>query len=227
MIRPPTLKAAAALAALSVSPLWAADFSHYRGFQFGDTIAAAAKQAGMKPSEARLVHERPAVIEELDWRPVFPYEVTATQTDPLREALLRFYNGQLFQIVITYDRQKVEGMTEADMVKAISVTYGAATKPGVEIPYRSNFGKVARVIARWENSEYCYNLIPTGDQESFALLLSFKRLDALAQTAIVEALRLDLLEAPQRAIDAQRKQQAKDRLVLDKARSENLPNFRP
>jgi hypothetical protein len=227
MIGPRVFKAAAAFATLSVSVLCAADFSSYRGFEFGASLAAAAKQAGMKPSEARLVHQRPAVIEELDWRPVFAYQANASKADPLREALLRFYNGQLFQIAITYDRQRLLGMTEADMVKVISLTYGAATEPAVEIPYRSNFGEVAKVIARWENPEYSYDLIRTGDQASFAFVLSRKSLDAQAQAAIAEASRLDALEAPQRAIEAQKRQEAEDRLVLDKARSANVPNFRP
>jgi len=145
----------------------------------------------------------------------------------VRESLLRFYNGELFQIVTTYDRQNVEGMTEADMVEAISRTYGTATKPAVEIPYHSNYGDTASVIARWEDPEYSCSLVRTGDRTSYALLLSVKRLDSLAQAAIMEARRLDALEAPQRAIDLQKEQEAKRRLALDEARSVNLPNFRP
>ena len=220
-------KAAAAFTAFSASLVCAADFSSYRGFEFGDGLAAVAKRAGMEPSDARLVHQRPAVIQELEWRLLFPYEANTTKADPVREVLLRFYNGQLFQIVTTYDRQKLEGMAEADMVEAISLTYGPAAYPAVDIPYRSNFGAVARVIARWENSDYSYNLIRTGDQASFALILTSRRLDALAQEAIVEAVRLDALEAPQRAIDAQKEQEAETRLLLDKSRSTNIPNFRP
>jgi hypothetical protein len=48
------------------------------------------------------------------------YRADAKEVGPVREGLLRFYNGQLFQIVTTYDREKVEGMTEADMVEAIA-----------------------------------------------------------------------------------------------------------
>ncbi|MGH9632062.1 MAG: hypothetical protein ACRD7E_27475 [Bryobacteraceae bacterium] len=217
---------------ISVPILWAsllgaAELSNYRGFHLGTKLEAAAKQAGVHLSEVRLVHQRPAVIQELESRPRFPYKADATQMDPVRDSLLRFYNGELFQIVTTYDRDKVKGMAEADMVDAISLTYGTATRPAVEIPYHSNYGEAASVLARWEDSEYSYNLIRTGDQASFALIVNCKRLDALAQAAIVEAVRLDAIEAPQRQIDLQKSQEAKDRLVLDKARSENMPNFRP
>jgi hemoglobin-like flavoprotein len=112
-------------------------------------------------------------------------------------------------------------------VEAISSTYGQAAKPAVEIAYHSNYGEVASVLARWENSEYSYSLIRTGDQTSLALILTSTRVDALAQAAIAEACRLDALEAPQRAIDLQKKQEAEDRRALDEARSANLPNFRP
>jgi hypothetical protein len=212
---------------LGTSLLYAGDFSNYREFQFGMSLSVAAKKAGMKPSEARLVHQRPAVIQELEWRPGSPFQAEPVKADPVEDGLLRFYNGQLFQIVITYNRYRVEGMTADDMVEAISLTYGAATRPSAEIRYHSNYGEVAPVIARWEDSRYSYNLVQTGDQSSFALVLYSKRLDALAQAAIVEAVRLDALEAPQRAIDLQNKEEAERRLVLDKARSANIPNFRP
>jgi hypothetical protein len=208
-------------------PLWAADFSNYRGFQLGVDVTTALKQAGMKLSDVRLVHQRPARIQELEWRPGFQYGADAKRVDPVREGLLRFYNGELFQIITTYDRQRVEGMTEADMVEAISVVYGNATKPGGEISYHSNYGEVAPVLARWGNAEYSHDLIRTGDRTSFALILSLKRLDVLAQAAIAEAGRLDAVEAPQRAIDLQEQQEAEHRLGLDKARSVNKPNFRP
>ncbi|MBI3684372.1 MAG: hypothetical protein HY235_28700 [Acidobacteria bacterium] len=51
MIRPRASKAAIVFAILWTSLLSAADFSNYRGFQFGTNLAAAAKQAGMNPSE--------------------------------------------------------------------------------------------------------------------------------------------------------------------------------
>lgn len=222
------ISVAAFLAPLLWAPLLgAAEFSNYRGFQFGTKLPAAVKQAGAQMSEAKLIHQRPAVIQELEWRPRPIYQADATQLDPVRDSLLRFYNGELFQIVTTYDRDKVKGMTEADMVKTISLTYGTATEPGVETPYRSNYGEVASVIARWEDAEYSYDLVRTGDQSSFALILNSKRLNALAQAAIVEAVRLDNIEAPQREIDIRKGQDVRDRLMLDKARSVNMPNFRP
>lgn len=225
---PPSLLKSAILCSLAWTALPAAtNLARYREFQFGASLPAVAKQAGLNSSEAKIVHQRPALIQELDWQPGFRYQSDSRNTDPVREGLLRFYNGELFQIVVTYDPERVEGMTAADMVQAISLNYGNATKPAVEIPYHSNYGETAPVIARWENAELCFNLVRTGDQASFALIVNLKRLEALAQASIVEAKRLDALEAPQRAIDMRKKEALDSRLQLDKARSVNIPNFRP
>jgi hypothetical protein len=227
MIRLRTWQGVVLCTLLGCVTLRAADFSSYRGYQFGASLAATAKQAGMKPSEARTVRMRPAVIQELEWRPSSLFQTDAKSADPVQEVLLRFYNEELFQVVATYERQRVEGMTEADMVEAISVTYGAATRPTAQIPYHSYYGETAAVIARWEDPEYSYNLVRTGDQTAYALISSLKRLDVSAQAAIVEALRLDALEAPQKAIALQKKEDADHRLMLEKARAMNITNFRP
>lgn len=214
-------------AGLGASILHAGDFSTYRGLQFGMTLPEAAKQAGTKLADARTVHQRPAVIQELDWQPRPPVLADPIKADPVRDGLLCFFNGELFRIVVTYDRYKVEGMTAEDMIEGISAIYGTATRPTAEIGYHSDYSDVARVIARWEDPQYSYNLIKSGDGHSFAMVLYSKRVDALAQAAIAEAIRLDKQEAPQRELAKQKKRDEEEHLLLEKARSANKPNFRP
>lgn len=209
---------------LATSMLNAGDFSSYRGLQFGANLAITAKQAGTNAAEARQVHQRPALIQEMDWQPA---QLDPKKEDPVKDGLLCFFNGDLFRIVITYDRYKIEGMTAADIIEGISATYGTATKPTAEIAYHSIYGETAPVIARWEDTDYSYNLVRTGDRSSFAMILYSKRLDTLAQAAIVESTRLDKEEAPQRDLDKQKKRDEEERLVREKARSVNKPNFRP
>src|SRR2546423_7066323 len=55
--------------AVSVSSIEAQDLSRYREFRLGMNLLAVANQADMQPSEARVIHQRPAVIQELEWRP--------------------------------------------------------------------------------------------------------------------------------------------------------------
>jgi len=220
------LAISALCAGFGASLLSASDLSSYRGMQFGMTLAAAAKQAGANPADAKLVHQRPAVIQELVWRPQH-VALADSVADPVKDGLLSFVNGELFRMVVNYDRFRIEGMTAEDMIDGISKTYGPATKPAGEIAYHSIYGEAAPVIARWEDSQYSYNLVRTGDGSSFALILFSKAMNASAQTAINESVRLDALEAPQREIDQQSKHDADERLILEKARSENKPNFRP
>jgi hypothetical protein len=210
-------------AALTVS---AADLSSYRGLKLGMSLAAAAKQSGTKPSDARVLHQRPAVIQEMTWELRPPLQVNP-KPDPVKDGVLSFVNGELFQVIVTYDRYKVEGMTTDDMIQSISATYGKATTPTAEVPYHSNYAEVATVLARWEDADSTYDLVRTGDRSSFALILYSKRLEALAQTAIVESARLDAAEAPQRELDKQKKRDDDEQAILDKARSVNKPNFRP
>jgi hypothetical protein len=209
------------------SMLYAGDLSGYRGFQFGMTISDAAKQAGMNASEAIVVHRHPALIQELDWRPRSPMQTNPAQADPVENGLLYFYDGELFRIVITYDRYKVEGMTAEDLIEAISLTYGTPTRSATEIEYHSNYGETADVMARWEDADYSYNLVQTGNRSSFAMVSYSKRVDAMARSAKVEAVRLETEQAPQREIEKQKKREDDARLALDKARSTNKPNFRP
>jgi hypothetical protein len=212
---------------IGTSMLYAGDLSSYRGFHFGMNLSEAAQQAGMNPSEAIVVHRRPAAIQELDWRPRSPMQANAAQVDPVEDGRLSFYNGELFRIVVTYDRYKIEGMTAEDLVEAISLTYGTATRPTTEIGYHSNYGEVAQVLARWEDTEYSHNLVQTGNRSSFAMVSYSKRVDALARAATVEAVQLETQEAPQREIEKQQKRADDERLALEKARSANKPNFRP
>lgn len=211
---------------LGTSALYGADFPTYRGLRFGMSIADVVKGTRSSTDEPKVIHERPALIQEMEWRRDLSAS-NAMSSDPVQQGLLCFYKGGLFRIIVTYDRYKIEGMTEQDMIDGISAIYGAPSRPTAEIAFHSNYAEVAKVLARWEDSESSYNLVRTGDQSSFALVLYSKRLDALAQVAITEAVRLDAKDAPQREIDKQKDQAEAMRLVLEKARSANKPTFRP
>src|SRR5437899_5157236 len=110
---------------LTISSAVAGDLSSYRVFRLGMDLHAVEKQAEMKTSEAKMIHQRPAVMQDLEWRPRgFP--ARTAESDPVKDVLLSFYNGQLFRIVANYDRYRTEGMTPEDMIDAISATYGRA-----------------------------------------------------------------------------------------------------
>jgi hypothetical protein len=220
----PWLQSASA-SAPSIEPQ---DLSRYREFQFGIDLPAVAKLVDMKPSDAKVIHRRPALIQELTWQARLSLS-SSPQADPVRTIFFSFYNGELFRIVVNYDRYKTEGLTTEDVVEAISAKYGTATKPAAEIIFSSSqvYNDSEVVIARWEDSQYSFNLFRSSYQPTFGMVGFSKRLDALARAAIAEAIRLDEQEAPQREIERQKKQDAEDRAGQQKARLANKPNFRP
>ncbi len=166
------------------------------------------------------------MIQDLAWRLRLPAMSDSVAQDPLKKRI-----ALLLQRRTVPDRghlrlYRVEGMTADDMIEGISATYSQVTHPAAEIAYHSNYGDTAKVIARWEDADYSCNLVRTGDQSSFVLVLYSKRVSAAAQAAGVEALRLDKQEAPQREMDKQKLRDEEKRQLLEKARALNKPNFR-
>ena len=66
-------------------------------------------------------------------------------------------------------------------------------------------------------------LFRSNSSSSFGLVVLSKRLDAAAEASIVESVKLDEQQAPQKEIDRQKKV-ADD---LDIARQKNMKTFRP
>ncbi len=213
-------------AAPSPSSMGARDFSRYREFQFGMTVPEIAKLAGMEASAARVIHNRPAIIQELEWQPRgFPR--TSPQADSVKGVLFSFYNGELFRMVVDYDSYKTEGMTVDDMVDAISSKYGTATKPaaGITVSTSEVYNDSEVVIARWEDLQYSFNLFHSSYKPTFGVIAFSKKLDARARIAVAEAIRLDEREAPQRELERQKKQAVEDQAAQEKARALNKPKF--
>jgi hypothetical protein len=217
------------LAMLSTPLIHAQDLSSYRGFQLGMSLPAAAKQAEINPSEAKVIYQRPAAIQELEWRPESSYDPSAPG-DPVKEVLFSFYNGELYRIVVSYDRNRTEGLTDEDLIDGISAKYGTPTTPVAKIissPSSQVFSDSAKVIARWEDSQYSLNLFRFSYGSSPGMLIFSKRLDALAEVAIVQAIRLNQQEAPQREVERLKKQDEEKNVAGQKARPVNKANFRP
>jgi hypothetical protein len=189
----------------SASLIQAQDLCGYRGFQFGTNLVAVAKQTDMKPSEAKLLHQRPVMIQELWW--YRQLRDSSLAMDPIREVVFSFYNGELFRMVINYDQDRTDGLTDEDMVEAISAKYGTAARPVATIVLFSSsqvYNESQKVIARWEDAQYSFNLFRYSDRPTFGMVAYSKPLDTLAQAAVVEAFRLDKEDARQREAERQK-----------------------
>jgi len=204
----------------------AADLAKYRNFELGADLATVAQLAGVNPSQAKVIHARPALIQELKFSPR-PLGSSA-QTEPAKEVLFTFYDGKLFRIAIDYDRYETEGMTAADFVDAISATYGPAEKPAsAALVSSGRYSEPQEVFAQWQDPQYRFELVRLSYGLTFRLVGTMKSLEAPAHTAALEAQRLDDREAPKREAARLASEDLAVKAKLEEARLANKPKFRP
>jgi hypothetical protein len=205
--------------------------SNYRNFEVGSDVASVATLAGVSSSEVKTIHQRPALLQDLEWRPSrWANGSTAASTDPVDQILFSFYDDQLFRVVVDYGQDRTEGMIGQDMIEAISAVYGTplgrtyrASRPGSRLETQSG-----SPLARWGDSEHAIVLYQTSSyRPAYRLIVTDIRLDDLARKAESQSVRLDDQEAPAREIARQKKERDDQRAAAAKARVANKGAFRP
>jgi hypothetical protein len=209
----------------------AQDLSRYREFELGSSVAAVSTLTGVAGSELKEIHQRPAVVQELTWRPRYSApRPMAPDTDSVDRVVFDFYDEQLFRVTVDYERRQTEGLIDADMIEAISGIYGPPITPVASTrrqpPAQGDYGAVT--IAEWSavgNSVKLHRL--TSYATSFRLVITADTIAALARTASAQALVLDAREAPQREAAREKKEAEERRVAEEKARLTNKATFRP
>jgi hypothetical protein len=206
--------------------------SQYRNFALGSDVASVAAVAGVDPAEAKTIHQRPAVLQDLEWRPSrWVAGSNASSVDPVEQILFSFYNDQLFRVVVDYGHERTEGMTAADMIEGISAVYGAPLPRSARVAGRAASQletESGSSVARWGDSEHRVVLYQTSSYgTAYRLIVTDVRLDDLARNAGTQAGRLDDQEAPAREIARQKKERDDARVAAAKARAANKGVFRP
>ena len=207
---------------------FAQDMSRYRTYALDSSLDSVVVATGARAADAKTLHERPATIRQLEWRA--PYaDSRNTLADPVRDISFTFYNDALYQVIVNYDRERTEGLTNSDIVESLSAAYGAPTLASA----RTRTSPPAEalpdsiVVARWENAESALTLIRGSYAPEFQLILISKPLSARARSAVREAIRLDATEAPRREAEQRKKEAGAASAARDKARSMNKAAFRP
>ena len=206
--------------------------SQYRNFELGSDLASVSTLAGIASSDAKIIHQRPAVLQDLAWRPSHWVEgSTSPSTDPVEQIVFSFYNDQLFRVVVDYGHERTEGMTDADMIEAISSEYGTPLKRTSRVPVRVASRletESGSPLARWGDTGHAVVLYRTSSYgEAFRLIVTEAPLDALARKAETQATRLNEQDAPRREIARQKKERDDARAAAAKARVANKGIFRP
>jgi hypothetical protein len=201
----------------------------YRDYSLGSGVASVAQINDTREGDIKVLHERPARIQEVEWRaPHAPLE--NKQLDPVREVHFSFYDDQLYRIVVTYDRERMQGLTNDDVIEAVSKIYGMpllrhARMAQNEVPPDMRTDTVA--VAQWDDPSSLLTLTRGTYSLEYQLVLASKTLGPRARAAIKEALRLDTRDAPERE-RVRRSQEAADvQVTSEKARLVNKAAFKP
>ena len=209
---------------LSAPLLRAQDLSKYRHFTLGMSLTRLLERTGQKMADVKLIHGRPTLVQEVNWWPP-SLPGASFQSDTVEQILFSFYNGELYKMSVTYDRTSTEGLTAEDMVKSISAKYGPATNVAVETDSAKNdrYDVTQKRVASWEDSQYSFNLARSSSTDHLGLIIYSKRVNAEAELAIAEAVKLEEQEGPNREAERQKKQTDD----LEVARQKNRKTFRP
>jgi len=209
----------------------AQEFSRYRTFDLGASLASVLTSTGAAASDVKTLHERPAVLQDLEWTPSRWITGTVTpSTDPVEQMVFSFYDDQLFRIVVDYGSDGTEGMKDVDLIEAISAIYGTplgrSSRGMSRVPSEGEANSGA-FVARWGDAEHSIVLYRHSSYKpTWRLVVTARRTEALARTADAQARRLDDREAPQREIARQKKEQSDGRAAAEKARTSNKKLFK-
>lgn len=212
-------------------PTYAQEQGSYRDFTLGAPLASISTMTESRPTDVRVVHERPVVMQELRWLPSAFGTAgrSATRGKGVQQVTFSFYEQHLYRMMVDYDRAQTKGLTDRDMVDALAATYGppSSSKLSDEATGFSAEDVPSRVVARWNHPGYAVVVSRWAYGGAWRLVVESTQLAALARTADARATVLDVQEGPQREAErARREQQGKDDAEAA-AREANKATFQP
>ena len=85
--------------------------------------------------------------------------------------MLQFLQRPACSIVVTYDRERTEGLTAEDMVEAISATYGIPMSPVTRSTVVGPSRDASASSAYWEDSHCSLSLFQSSYLSAFGLVV--------------------------------------------------------
>ena len=218
----------AACIVLAVSTVSSAELSRYREFELGTSVATVTAVT-QNAARVRIVHSRPALLQQLEWRPRYMAGVPQADRDSIGEVVFSFVDDQLFQMSIAYAQDRTSGLTDEDMVGSLTAVYGAPSSPSPRT--RTTSSAVALdapvVIAEWRHADTTVALQRREYSESFFLVITSLPLDIIARKAQATAVAMDQREAPAREAALLKKRADDERAAAETTRSTNKKVFKP
>ena len=210
---------------LSCQLVSAQDLSRYRDYALDSSLESVVAASGVRPTDTKVLHERPAKIQEVEWRA--PYVRSGTElADPVRGLIFSFVDDALYQVLVSYDPDRTDGLTDSDIIASLTASYGTPVpKSARNRPPAASVDRV--VLAQWDNADSFLTLTRGAYSTDFQLVLMSKALGTRARDAIREAARLDTAEAPRRELAQRKKEADAAAAARDKIRTTNKAAFRP
>ena len=175
------------------------ELSRYRGVALGESVATVIDALKAAPADVKVLRDRPSLVQELTWRPLRFISGATLEADPLAEMVLTFHADRLVRIAATYERERIAGLTEADLHEAVSAVYGVSALMSNSLATAQN-AMERRTIGRWENADTLILLWRDRYPDRSGLLISAIAADAVMQQAILEGQRVEAAEAPAREL---------------------------
>jgi hypothetical protein len=175
------------------------------------------------------IHNRPALLQQLEWRPRYMAGAPQPDRDSIGEVVFSFVDDQLFKMAIEYARDRTSGLTTDDMVGSLTAVYGAPSSPSPQRRTTSSAVALdaAVVIAEWRHADTTVVLQRKEYSESFFLVITSLPLDIIARKAQATAVAMDQREAPAREAALLKKQADDDKAAAETTRTANKKVFRP
>jgi hypothetical protein len=218
-----------AIVVLASWPVAAADLGTYREFKIGASTADVIALAGVAERDVKTLHERPALLQELSWRPRYAIGRNAADRDSVAAIVFSFIDNQLFRMAIDYERSRTEGLTKEDMITSLSEIYGPRSTQPAPIAPRPAFESLdtPTVFATWRQGDATLTLNQSTYGGGFSLVITSIPLELLARKAQATAVIIDAREAPAREVARAKEQADAARAAAEKTRTTNKATFEP
>jgi hypothetical protein len=184
----------------------------------------------MTLAEVATVHARPTLVQRITWRPHRFMADSLITPAALDEIEFTFHRDRLVRMVVAYDAERTEGLTDTDLRDAFTQTYGATALVGTNHMAAPEIGRPfarAEIVGQWGDGRTLVLLTRLQYPRRVALTITSIADDRAMEAAIAAGVRLDQQEAishelVQRVLDATTVQERSD-----KARRRNKAAFAP
>lgn len=205
--------------AMTATPVTAEDLTRYRGHVLGSSVEDVLRLTNAQASEVITVHGAPHQVQSLEWRT--PYTARDAEAGDAAKALtFGFVDGQLYELVVDYDRTRIDELTSADLIAGVAAVYGA---PAAKKPKDSaSLASGTVLLARWDDGTASLLLV-RGPYDDVRLIVRSVELQTRAKGAIAAAEAREIAEAPAKQQEARETANAAAKAV----RTRNKAGFRP